>query len=227
MMDPADTCCGCFTLLFGVEGICAVHLLFMIFSVIITESDTVLSIGGIRISPLTQVFHASWSLVGMPIVICAAVGAVYRCESNLRIYYRYLLLCFIGSIFYIGGMLMFGDFCSVLSTAASSSPDIVRDSSPLVCGLSDVLALFWLILLCSLWLGAAFTVWSACCQLNKAFSGEEALLGHKRRLLQQVGAPIQNSFTKHDDSGNFGGASDVQQARIQGDKARRLIAGRN
>merc|ERR1719316_1664118 len=95
----AETFMGCCTLLFGVEIVCLLHLLANILLISIASSVEPIELIGIRISPTVQVLNAAWALGGIPVIIGAGVGAVYRIESHLRIYW-YLVMTFILDAFW-------------------------------------------------------------------------------------------------------------------------------
>ena len=68
-LKPATHCCGCFTLLFGVELICLVHLIECIQTVALTSSVESVRVGGILMDPNTQVMNGAWALLGIPVSV--------------------------------------------------------------------------------------------------------------------------------------------------------------
>ncbi|CAD7972254.1 unnamed protein product [Amoebophrya sp. A120] len=187
-MKPANNCCGFFTLLFGVEIICLLHLVAAITVVCLISSTEVISIGGVKIPPITQVLYGAWCLIALPIIIAAGIGAVYRVESQLRLYLYYLIAQTAFTAFYFVMMLFTGDVCS-----AAVSVDLQRMGSSMVCGFTDAFAVFWMLINLGIFLYIIFIIWSAAEHVSMSFFPD--LVAYKQRLHSQVGQPIAQPIT--------------------------------
>ncbi|CAD7935938.1 unnamed protein product [Amoebophrya sp. A25] len=186
MIRPASNCCGVFTLLFGVEVICLLNLISAIFVVSLVSSTEILTISGIKIPPATQVLYGAWCLIGIPLIISAGVGAVYRVESQLRAYFYYLGAQMFLMMFYFILMLFSGDVCSTVV-----SLDLQRMGSSLVCGFTDAFAIFWMLIDLGVFLYLIYIVWSAAEHISMSFFPD--LVAYKQRLHTQVGQPISQA----------------------------------
>lgn len=104
-MVPAEGCCHCFSLALGVEIICAAHLILCVATLCTISSTHNMEFGAdgeVWISPKAQVYFGTWAAIGIPVIIGAGVGAVFRIGPMLTQYCRYLLLSFVG--FFAGGV---------------------------------------------------------------------------------------------------------------------------
>mmetsp|Transcript_9150 Transcript_9150/g.22439 ORF Transcript_9150/g.22439 Transcript_9150/m.22439 type:complete len:229 (+) Transcript_9150:158-844(+) len=187
-MKPANNCCGFFTLLFGVEVICLINLIQAIATVALVSSTEVISIGGVKIPPLTQVLYGAWCLIGIPIVINAGLGAVYRVEGQLRFYFYYLSLQLVLTTAYFIAMLFEGDVCSTVV-----SVDLQRMGSSMVCGFTDAFAIFWMLINIGFFVYLIYIIWSAAEHVSMSFFPD--LVAYKQRLHGQVGQPIAQPVT--------------------------------
>jgi hypothetical protein len=59
----------------------------------------------------SQMFYTAWCLVGVPIILAAALGLAQRTEANLRVYLFYLISCFLINFFWLGYFTIFADPC--------------------------------------------------------------------------------------------------------------------
>eukprot|EP00391_Amoebophrya_sp_Ameob2_P009136 CAMPEP_0178985220 /NCGR_PEP_ID=MMETSP0795-20121207/2033_1 /TAXON_ID=88552 /ORGANISM="Amoebophrya sp., Strain Ameob2" /LENGTH=223 /DNA_ID=CAMNT_0020676157 /DNA_START=150 /DNA_END=822 /DNA_ORIENTATION=+ len=182
-MKPANNCCGFFTLLFGVEVICLINLIQAIATVALVSSTEVISIGGVKIPPLTQVLYGAWCLIGIPIVINAGLGAVYRVEGQLRFYFYYLSLQLVLTTAYFIAMLFEGDVCSTVVSVDLQRMGwlhgCVRDLLD-----ADQLGFFVYLI---------YIIWSAAEHVSMSFFPD--LVAYKQRLHGQVGQPIAQPVT--------------------------------
>lgn len=160
---PSHTCCGCVSLLIGVEFICLLTLLSLICVLSIVSSKGTLTIGTFHISPTLQVAMGSWAFVGIPIVIAAGVAALYRIEVPLRIFFLYLIVSFFFGIGVPIWFLTSGSLCDQVV-----SREVQRMGSSFVCGFTDSLTLFWTLIIGTMHAYVIYIVWSAAEEIAEA-----------------------------------------------------------
>mmetsp|Transcript_14137 Transcript_14137/g.34362 ORF Transcript_14137/g.34362 Transcript_14137/m.34362 type:complete len:201 (+) Transcript_14137:69-671(+) len=167
--------CGCCTLLFGVEFIAGLHLLLAVLTISFVSSMEPIEIVGITVSPIVQVAQGAWCLLGIPIIIGAGVGGLYRIESHLRVYFYYLCGCFIIDLVYAVGFVVTGSVC-----AALIAPEVQKMGAAFVCGLTDTFFFFWMLIVFVILGYFIFTIWSAAEEVARSNFPE--LLHHKDAL---------------------------------------------
>lgn len=153
---PSHTCCGCVSLLVGVEGICLLALIECITIVAISSSEEQLQVAGVIIRPWIQILAAAWSFVGIPVAISAGVGALYRIEANLRVFFAYLGVSFIFGMLLPLSLLTTGSICNTMV-----APEVQKMGSSFVCGFSDTMVFFWTCIGGFIHLYIMYIVWSA------------------------------------------------------------------
>jgi hypothetical protein len=156
MAKGATLCCGVFSLLVGVELICFFHLLACIASIAVASSIQPIKIAGVEISPFEQIVNAAWALAGIPIIIGAGVGMLYRMESQLKTYFYYMVVSFFGALFWWMSFIFSGSICQTLVNR-----DVQRMGTAFVCGFTDTFVFFWMLLVLIILLYLIFMVWSA------------------------------------------------------------------
>jgi len=156
MAKGAETCCGCLSLVVGVELICLGHLLSCIAIIAVASSVEPLEVSGIEFSPTAQVANAAWALAGIPVIIGAGVGVLYRIESHLRTYFGYLLVTFILNSFWWSSFLVSGSICQTIV-----AKDVQRMGTAFVCGFTDTFVFFWMLLAMVISLYCCYMVYSA------------------------------------------------------------------
>jgi len=162
-MGKGTLCCGVFSLLIGVELICLLHLLACILNISVASSIEPILISGVEISPFAQVCNAAWSLIGIPIIIGAGVGMLYRMESQLRMYFNYMLASFFICVFWWSSFLFSGSICQTIVTR-----DVQRMGSAFVCGFTDTFVFFWMLLVLVILLYCIFIVYSAAQEVKES-----------------------------------------------------------
>merc|ERR1719408_634826 len=105
---PHGICCGALSLLAGVELICLVDLIGKVASLGVVSSVQALPLAGIRIEPWAQLLFGAWQLLGIPLLIAASVGALYRVETHLRLYHLYWKLSVVFYALAALGVIFFG-----------------------------------------------------------------------------------------------------------------------
>lgn len=156
-ITPAPTVLGGLSLTAAVELICAIHLITCVIVISQASSVDVVTVGGIKISPTMQCVSAAWFLLGIPVVIHGGVGAVYRVESHLTAYMMYLL----GSLVVVAGwtaaFIKYGNTCATLQPTGTPGSTV---TASFVCGISNGMVVFWLLVVIGLVAGSAYLVWS-------------------------------------------------------------------
>lgn len=98
---------------------------------------------------------SAWSLIGIPLIIGAAVGTLYRLEFQLRLYYYYLISSIGCAILAAVHTLFRGGICETLMPR-----DVRGMGQVFVCGTVDIVLFIWIIVASLLLLYCAFIVWS-------------------------------------------------------------------
>jgi len=151
------------SLLIGVEVICLISLLTSISIIASVSSKGTLRISTFSISPFLQVVVGSWAFVGIPIAIAAGVGALYRVEMPLRVFFLYMLVSFFFGIGIPIWFLASGSLCDSVVT-----PEVQRMGSSFVCGFTDTFTFFWTLILGVLHAYLIYVVWSAAEEIAEA-----------------------------------------------------------
>lgn len=160
----APLCCGVFSLLVGVELICLVNLLVAIFVIATCSSVVPVSFGNIVISPNVQIMVAAWAAVGIPLVVGAGVGIVYRIEVFLKTYLWYLVTTIaVEGLFFIK-FLISGSVCSTFAPR-----DLERLGTTFVCGITDTFALFWGLIVIGISAYFVYVIWAAQMDIKKGY----------------------------------------------------------
>jgi hypothetical protein len=162
-MEPVHECCGCVSLLVGIEVICLFHLIVNLCIIANTSALETKHTFGLRLSPYVQVWNGMWALFGIPIIIGGGVGMLYRIESHLRLYLWYLIWSLISSVFFTLAWFASGRACKQIT-----DNDFRSAGEGIVCGGSVSVVLTGL--LWSWWLQAycLFIVWSAAEECRKS-----------------------------------------------------------
>lgn len=132
------------------------HLLQCISTIATTSSSEPIVFAGMVIDTTTQVLNAAFALIGLPIIVGAGVGVLYRVESHLRIYWWYLAIGFILNTAYWGWSLASGQICRTVV-----SREVQRMGTAFVCGFTDTFVFFWLLIGIIMSLYILYIVWSA------------------------------------------------------------------
>lgn len=160
----APLCCGAFSLLVGVELICLVNLLVAVFVIATVSSVVPVTVGNIIIAPNMQMIVAAWAAAGIPLVVGAGVGIVYRIEVFLRTYFWYLAATIaIEGVFFIK-FLISGSVCSTFAPK-----DLERLGTTFVCGMTDTFALFWGLIVIGISSYFLYIIWAAQTDIKKGY----------------------------------------------------------
>lgn len=153
---PATSFLGCCSLLVAVEVISFLVLVNAAVLIALSSSAAPLQVLGLTIEPTVQMAVATWSFVGIPIAISAAVGALYRIEHNVKLLFWYLLLSFPLGVSIPAWLLLSGSVCSSVVDR-----EIQRMGVAFVCGFTDTFVLMWMLLGAMVHMYVVHTVWSA------------------------------------------------------------------
>jgi len=115
-----------------------------------------MNVFGVKIAPMTQVFNAGWALLGIPFIIGAGVGMLYRIEYQLRMYFWYSLATFFLNMIWWLSFLFNGDLCKTVV-----GKDVQRMGAAFVCGFTDTFIFFWMLMGILINLYCCYIVWSA------------------------------------------------------------------
>jgi len=152
----ATLCCGVFSLLVGVELICFFHMMACIFNISVASSQEPLMIQGVEVSTNAQIFNAAWSLLGIPIIVGAGVGMLYRMESQLKTYFYYMVASFLLAASWWFSFIFSGSICGTIVAR-----DVQRMGTAFVCGFTDTFVFFWMLLVLVILLYCIYIVYAA------------------------------------------------------------------
>jgi len=164
-LRPAQTCCGVTSLLYGVVAVSVIHLVFCILLIASVDSTHNVRIGGTSFNTFVQIMVGAWSLLGIPIIFGAGVGAIYRIELHIRIYYYYYLATIIGTTFTAIYFSVTGTACA---TGIVSKEVQSMASGIYICSLLDVMNIFWFLINLIIQVYVLFCIWSFAEELKSA-----------------------------------------------------------
>lgn len=156
MIHPTSHCCGCFSLLAGVEIIAFFTLLTSVITICLVSSQNTLFILGFSISPTVQVIAGTWAFLGIPVSLIAGVGMLYRVETAIKIFYYYQICSMAFGLWVPLKFLLVGSLCAM---AVDHSVQSMGPS--MVCGIMDTFWLLWLGMIGITHAYLAYIVWSA------------------------------------------------------------------
>mmetsp|Transcript_68253 Transcript_68253/g.108306 ORF Transcript_68253/g.108306 Transcript_68253/m.108306 type:complete len:260 (+) Transcript_68253:126-905(+) len=162
-LKRSNTCCGCVSLLVGVELICLLSLIHDITILASVSSRGTFQVSTFNLSPTIQMLLGTWAFIGIPVAIAAGVAALYRIELPLRAYVMYMLASFFLLIGVPMYMLASGSLCDSVVT-----PEVQRMGSAFVCGFTDSLTFFWTLVFGAVDLYLVYVVWSAAEEVAEA-----------------------------------------------------------
>lgn len=143
-MGTGHLCCGVFSLTLGVELICFFHLAACIVTICSVSSVESGSLANVPMSPTMQVVLGEWATLGIPLIVGAGVGAVYRVEKLIRAYFWYLLVTVMAEVLLVVVMCHNGLSCQSLEVHShGSESSYVEPASTLsgvpmmVCGVAS------------------------------------------------------------------------------------------
>jgi len=150
VLAPPPTVLGVASLTFVVELFCAIHLCVCI--AVICSADSVQSAkwGGVEVSPLMRCINAAWFLLGIPVIIHASIGVLYRVESHVKVYILYLVGTWIAIAVWTMVFMSFGSTCEPAGL----------NEAVLVCGITNGISIFWMLVVLVLVSVMVFLVWT-------------------------------------------------------------------
>jgi len=182
-LKPTTNCCGCFTLLGGVQAVCLWTLLCCVLTICLVSSAEPIVMSGLVISPNLQVLMGTWAFFGIPVSIGAGVGALYRIELPVQLLFFFQCVTFGVSCFIPLLFLLSGSLCDAMVDKAMQ-----RMGSSVVCGFIDTFWLFWLGLMLMIQLYVVYVIWSCCEDISENPYPE---LERYREALASVKAPME------------------------------------
>lgn len=159
-------CCGC-PLSFGVGFILLLNLMQNMFYVVTAIMNIILRIPtfGHDAGLISQTLNASWCLLGIPFILVAAWGVVYKHESQVRLYLVYMVASYILDAIFLIVSLMNTDICTTL-------PLFLRlHGQGFACGFMRTFTLLFTLILLSMATYFIFIVWSFCEDLKAGGGG--------------------------------------------------------
>lgn len=176
MVRPLNQfCCGC-SLSFGVKFVLALNLIQNLFYIATSTSNIILRIPtfGFNVNLATQTFNAAFCLLGVPFILAAIFGVMYRQETHVRLYLYYIILSFLLDMAYVIVYLVVQDSCAMLPSV------LKKHGSAFACGFTRIFSFGFIIMVTSIQIYFIFTVWSLCEDLKAGGSGAglpELLIG--------------------------------------------------
>eukprot|EP00927_Polykrikos_kofoidii_P011089 TRINITY_DN14670_c0_g1_i2.p1 TRINITY_DN14670_c0_g1~~TRINITY_DN14670_c0_g1_i2.p1 ORF type:complete len:278 (+),score=29.44 TRINITY_DN14670_c0_g1_i2:67-900(+) len=155
-LQPTHTCCGCVSLLAGVQMICSLTILIAVCMISVCSSEQTLLLSGLSVSPRLQVALASWAFVGIPAAINAGVGMLFHIESALKLFYLYHVVSVLIGFFVPMSFWASGSLCNVFMDLS-----IRQMGTSFMCSFADTCFVFWLLLMCTVHAYFAYILWSA------------------------------------------------------------------
>eukprot|EP00929_Paragymnodinium_shiwhaense_P000369 TRINITY_DN100615_c0_g1_i1.p1 TRINITY_DN100615_c0_g1~~TRINITY_DN100615_c0_g1_i1.p1 ORF type:complete len:200 (+),score=32.22 TRINITY_DN100615_c0_g1_i1:239-838(+) len=121
----------------------------------IISSRAELLVAGTNLSPTMQVVLGAFGLLGVPLCILAAFGAMWRMIFWIQLFYQYLAATVILDLWYASKILVFGDVCS-----AVADDFVMRRGPVFVCILVGLTCFFWTAVYMTFKIYLVLAVWS-------------------------------------------------------------------
>lgn len=158
VLAPAPSVLGSVSLMALVEGICCLHLCICAYFLSQVSSVEPAVMGGVEVGPSAQCIVGAWFLLGVPVTIYGAVGALFKVGSHLAVYLAYLsgsmiLICAAATSF-----IMYGSTCAPPAEDDAAAMESLQGS--FTCGASFAIVLLWLLVLLLGTATAIYLVWS-------------------------------------------------------------------
>eukprot|EP00927_Polykrikos_kofoidii_P057801 TRINITY_DN51993_c0_g1_i1.p1 TRINITY_DN51993_c0_g1~~TRINITY_DN51993_c0_g1_i1.p1 ORF type:complete len:224 (-),score=27.33 TRINITY_DN51993_c0_g1_i1:95-766(-) len=150
IITPAPTVLGGVSLTSAVEMVCLAHLIFCISIIANVDSSGPITLSGVLISPFTQCWTAAYFLLGIPIIVCGGIGALYRIESHLTVYSYYL----------VGTVIVLCVWVAIFTRFIGSCSESANGHAAIACGVFNIMVVFWTVALIGGVMIATYLVWS-------------------------------------------------------------------
>lgn len=147
----------------GVVIICFWALVVQVSLIAVCSSQVDMDVFGVIISPRVQVLAGAWAFVGIPVVVCAGVGNVYRIELTLRVFFWYLLVSFFLGVSIPVYLLATGTICTTLVVE-----EVQKMGSVFVCSFTDTVIFTTSLFLGLIHMYLTYMVWSAAEEIAEA-----------------------------------------------------------
>eukprot|EP00933_Yihiella_yeosuensis_P026419 TRINITY_DN2049_c0_g1_i2.p1 TRINITY_DN2049_c0_g1~~TRINITY_DN2049_c0_g1_i2.p1 ORF type:complete len:353 (+),score=82.29 TRINITY_DN2049_c0_g1_i2:153-1211(+) len=153
---PTHSPFGCCSLLVGVELSCLLAFNIQFFLVVIASSNAQQRVLGIRLPAATQIAISTWAAIGIPTTVCAAMGALYRVEHLVRMFFWYLVASVPVGLFIPTWLVASGGLCDAMITK-----EIQRMGSAFVCGFAETGVFMGTMISLLFHLYVIYVIWSA------------------------------------------------------------------
>lgn len=150
-------CCGC-SLEFGAKFIIVGNFFISLFYIAAAVSSMILNVPivGFGGDMGHQVFNAAYCLFGMPFIVAAMYGVIYRQEPHLRLYLTYLTFSFFLDFCYVIYYLFINDACSMMPSSLKSQ------GAAFACGITRSFVILFSITLFIFQAYCIHIIWSMC-----------------------------------------------------------------
>eukprot|EP00929_Paragymnodinium_shiwhaense_P013161 TRINITY_DN121020_c0_g1_i1.p1 TRINITY_DN121020_c0_g1~~TRINITY_DN121020_c0_g1_i1.p1 ORF type:complete len:227 (-),score=33.19 TRINITY_DN121020_c0_g1_i1:35-715(-) len=154
VITPAPGVLGAMSLTAAIQLVCAVHLILCIYIISVVDSSKTMEWASVPISPDVQCWNAGWFLLGIPTVVYAGVGAIYRVEFHMLVYEIYL----VGTFFV--GLLWTYRLCRYSNGCSTSLGHQTFGEAKFACTISNAVTIATLMAFNCFVLCAVYLVWS-------------------------------------------------------------------
>lgn len=158
VIRPAPDVLGACSLTVMVEMICFVHLVICIVILANVSSVQTSVFGHMTFTPLLQCIIGAWCLFGIPLIVIAAFGTLYRLEDFLHCYIVYLSLTLVFAVAVLVSFISAHSVC----LRVTGHPEVL-----MTCNIIDGFILFGMIIALGCLAFATYFVWSCRCYLLK------------------------------------------------------------
>lgn len=197
-LRPSHTCCGCVSLLVGVECIAFLTLVFCITIISSVSSSRTVHFDHIPAIPgAAQCFIGTWAFTGIVVAINGGTAALYRMDTPLRIFYMWLIATGVLTLGIPMWLLASGSLCDSMV-----SKEVQKLGSSFVCGFTEGLVFWWTLVIGLIIAYSTYVVWSAAEEITLAPTPElmkysSALMGIQKfpeHGLHPLGNPRAAAF---------------------------------
>eukprot|EP00930_Biecheleria_cincta_P068479 TRINITY_DN5591_c0_g1_i2.p1 TRINITY_DN5591_c0_g1~~TRINITY_DN5591_c0_g1_i2.p1 ORF type:complete len:222 (-),score=40.97 TRINITY_DN5591_c0_g1_i2:68-733(-) len=154
ILQPAPAVVGSLSLAAVVGAICFVHFLICVSVLASVSSEKSVQVGSVMVSSTLQCVIGAFCLVGIPIIVHASIGTLFRVPSHLTAYIFYMFLSMIGVAVFFMEMAKHEHNC------VTQMPDQPGGMATMVCGIPSVGTFFMMLIVLLFICVAIYLVWS-------------------------------------------------------------------
>eukprot|EP00747_Dinoflagellata_sp_TGD_P162198 gnl/TRDRNA2_/TRDRNA2_179535_c0_seq1.p1 gnl/TRDRNA2_/TRDRNA2_179535_c0~~gnl/TRDRNA2_/TRDRNA2_179535_c0_seq1.p1 ORF type:complete len:304 (-),score=26.98 gnl/TRDRNA2_/TRDRNA2_179535_c0_seq1:122-916(-) len=176
------------------EIVLLVHLILCLTFISGASSSETHTWAGVSVSPALQCVNAAWFLLGIPCIVMAGVGSVYRVRQMITYYFYYLQLSIVLAVAWFVVFATESTRCTTLMKHDTGAEGYF------VCGVTNAFVLFWMLVLVAIAIFGVYLVWSMRIYISQCMEAQ----------LVQYSAPWQAAATA---------CQDVLQKEAQEQKA--------